>query len=128
MGQVSGKVAVVTGGASGIGEACSETLAREDGIAAEVVDPRTLVPLDRAGILASVAKTGRVVVADETPRSCGVAAELAAIIADEGFSSLKAPIKRVAIPDVPIPYTQAEEDYITPSAAGIVAAAREICR
>ena len=106
----------------------AETLAREDGIAAEVVDPRTLVPLDRAGILASVAKTGRVVVADETPRSCGVAAELAAIIADEGFSSLKAPIKRVAIPDVPIPYTQAEEDYITPSAAGIVAAAREICR
>jgi pyruvate dehydrogenase E1 component beta subunit len=97
------------------------------GISAEVVDPRTLVPLDHATILASVAKTGRVVVADETQRSCGVTAEIAAMIAEEGFSSLKGPIMRVAIPDVPIPFHKAEEDYITPTAAKIVAAARQLC-
>lgn len=99
-----------------------------DGISAEVVDPRTLVPLDKGAILASVAKTGRVVVADETQRSCGVTAEIAAIIAEEGFESLKAPIKRVAIPDVPIPYHASEEAYITPSVEGIVAAVNQICR
>jgi pyruvate dehydrogenase E1 component beta subunit len=99
-----------------------------DGIAAEVVDPRTLVPLDKSTILKSVAKTGRVVVADETQRSCGVTAEISAIIVEEGFESLKAPIKRVAIPDVPIPYHRSEEDYITPSVDGIIAAVKEICR
>jgi pyruvate/2-oxoglutarate/acetoin dehydrogenase E1 component len=98
------------------------------GISAEVVDPRTLVPLDKDLILRSVAKTGRVVIADETQRSCGVTAEFAAIIADEGFASLKAPIKRVAIPDVPIPYHQAEEDFVTPTAARIIDAVNEICR
>lgn len=104
----------------------AERLASE-GIDAEVVDPRTLVPLDKSTILDSVAKTGHVVIADETQRSCGVTAELAAIIADEGFESLKAPIKRVAIPDVPIPYHESEEAYITPSADGIVAAVKQIC-
>ncbi len=104
----------------------AERLASE-GIDAEVVDPRTLVPLDKSTILDSVAKTGHVVIADETQRSCGVTAELAAIIADEGFESLKAPIKRVAIPDVPIPYHESEEAYITPSADWIVAAVKQIC-
>ncbi len=105
----------------------AERLARS-GISAEVVDPRTLVPLDKHAILSSVAKTGRVVVADETQRSCGVTAELAAIIAEEGFWSLKAPVKRVAIPDVPVPYHEAEEDFITPTADRIVDAVNEICR
>lgn len=105
----------------------AETLARQHGISAEVVDPRTLVPLDRAAILDSVAKTGRAVVADESQLSCGVSAEIAAIIADEGFRFLKAPVKRVAIPNVPVPYAQLEEDYITPTAARIVAAVRQIC-
>lgn len=104
----------------------AETLARDHGISAEVVDPRTLVPLDKATILASVAKTGRVVVADESPKSCGITAELAAIIAEEGFDSLKAPIKRVAIPDVPIPYSKAQEDAVTPGPDDVVAAARAL--
>ena len=104
----------------------AESLASQ-GIQAEVVDPRTLVPLDKETILHSVAKTGRVVVADETQKSCGVAAEFAAIIAEEGFESLKAPVKRVAIPNVPIPYHQSEEDYVTPTAERIVEAARAIC-
>jgi acetoin:2,6-dichlorophenolindophenol oxidoreductase subunit beta len=104
----------------------AEALARE-GISAEVVDPRTLVPLDKATLLKSVAKTGRVVLADESQLNCGVAAELAAVIAEEGFAFLKAPIRRVGIPNVPVPYHQAEEDFITPTAAKIVAAARSVC-
>lgn len=106
----------------------AESLARESGISAEVVDPRTLVPLDKATILQSVAKTGRAVIADESQLSCGVASEIAAIIAEEGFASLRAPIKRVAIPNVPIPFSQSEEDYITPTAARIVQAVRQICK
>jgi pyruvate dehydrogenase E1 component beta subunit len=105
----------------------AEELAKA-GISAEVVDPRTLVPLDKETILKSVAKTGRAVIADETQLSCGVTAEFAAIIADEGFASLKAAVKRVAIPNVPIPYHEAEEDYITPTAARIVEAVNKICR
>jgi len=101
-------------------------LAREDGIEAEVVDPRTLQPLDKATILASVRKTGRVVVTDESHDCCGVAAGLAAIIADEGFAHLKAPVKRVSIPPVPVPYAQTMEDFITPLPARIVAAVREL--
>jgi pyruvate dehydrogenase E1 component beta subunit len=105
----------------------AETLAR-DGISAEVVDPRTLVPLDKATILQSIAKTGRAVIADESPLTCGVTAELAAVIAEDGFASLKAPVRRIGIPNVPVPYHQAEEDFITPTAEKIVTAVREICR
>jgi pyruvate/2-oxoglutarate/acetoin dehydrogenase E1 component len=99
----------------------------QQGISAEVVDPRTLVPLDKATILKSVAKTGRAVVCDESQLTCGVASELAAIIAEDGFHSLKAPIRRVAIPNVPVPYHQAEEEFITPTADKIVAAAKAVC-
>ena len=106
----------------------AETLASEHVIEAEVVDPRTLDPLDRETILASVRKTGRVVVTDESHDTCGVAAGLAAIIADEGFSSLKAPIKRVSTLPVPIPYAESMERYVTPRPDRIVAAAREIVR
>lgn len=104
----------------------AETLAREDGVQAEVVDPRTLQPLDKATILASVRKTGRVVVTDESHDYCGVAAGLAAIIADEGFDSLKAPIKRVSTLPVPVPYAQTMEDFVTPLPGRIVAAVREV--
>jgi pyruvate dehydrogenase E1 component beta subunit len=67
-----------------------------------------------------------VVVADESPLTCGVAAELAAVIVEHGFESLKAPIRRVGIPNVPIPYHEAEEDFITPTATKIIAAARSL--
>jgi pyruvate/2-oxoglutarate/acetoin dehydrogenase E1 component len=102
------------------------TLAQQ-GISVEVVDPRTLVPLDKATILKSVAKTGRAVVCDESQLTCGIASELAAIIAEDGFHSLKAPIRRVGIPNVPVPYHQAEEEFITPTADKIVAAAKAVC-
>jgi acetoin:2,6-dichlorophenolindophenol oxidoreductase subunit beta len=102
------------------------TLAQQ-GISVEVVDPRTLVPLDKATILKSVAKTGRAVVCDESQLTCGIASELAAIIAEDGFHSLKAPIRRVGIPNVPVPCHQAEEEFITPTADKIVAAAKAVC-
>jgi acetoin:2,6-dichlorophenolindophenol oxidoreductase subunit beta len=104
----------------------AETLAREAGINAEVVNVRTLQPLDKATILSSVRKTGRVVVTDESHDDCGVAAGLAAIIADEGFDLLKAPVRRVSIPPVPIPYAQTMEDFVTPSPERIVATVRQL--
>jgi pyruvate dehydrogenase E1 component beta subunit len=107
--------------------AAAEALAKE-GVSAEVVDPRTLEPLDTETLLASVKKTGRLVVTDESHDRCGVAAGLAAIMADTAFESLRAPIKRVAIPHVPVPYATSLEDYVTPTTDRIVEAARSLCR
>ena len=97
-----------------------------DGIDAEVVDPRTIVPLDRDAILASVARTGRVVVVDEGHLSGGVGAEIAATIAESVFDSLKAPIVRVATADVPIPFSPPLEEFVEPTVARIVSAARSL--
>jgi acetoin:2,6-dichlorophenolindophenol oxidoreductase subunit beta len=99
----------------------AEQLAREK-ISVEVVDPRTLVPFDLATVLASVEKTGRVVIADETHQSCGVAAEIAARIAESGFDKLKTAIRRVSTLDVPVPYSPPLEEHIGPTEARIVAA------
>ena len=103
--------------------AAAEGLARE-GIDVEVVDPRTLVPLDEAAILDSVRRTGRLVVVDECHLRCGVAAEIAALVSEKAFSHLKAPIRRVATADVPIPFNPAQEAFIEPSQARIEAAVR----
>jgi pyruvate dehydrogenase E1 component beta subunit len=105
--------------------AAAEALAKE-GVSAEVVDPRTLEPLDKNTLLASVKKTGRVVVTDESHDNCSVAAGLAAIIADEAFASLRGPIKRVTIPHVPVPFAVSLEDYVTPTAERIVEAVRSL--
>jgi pyruvate dehydrogenase E1 component beta subunit len=102
----------------------AEALASE-GIDVEVVDPRTLVPFDLDTIMASVEKTGRVVIVDETHQSCGVAAEIAARIVETGFDKLKGPIRRVATLDVPVPYSQPLEEYIGPSEERIARAIRE---
>ena len=96
----------------------------DEGISVEVVDPRTLVPLDEQTILASVGKTGRVVVTDETPRSCGVAAELLARIAERAWGALKAPPRRVTTPDVPIPFSEPLEAAVTPTTDKLVDAVR----
>jgi pyruvate dehydrogenase E1 component beta subunit len=101
-------------------------LLAQDGISAEVVDPRTIVPLDRDTILASVARTGRAVVVDEGHRSAGVGAELSAMIAEEVFDSLRAPVRRVATLDVPIPFSPALEAFVEPTLDKIVDAAREV--
>lgn len=106
--------------------AAAEILAREDGLDVEVVDVRTLQPLDRATLLASARKTGRVVVTDESPDTCGVAAGLAAIVADEAFAHLRAPIKRVSVVPVPVPYAETMEEFVIPRVERIVAAVREV--
>lgn len=95
----------------------------ENGIDAEVIDLRTLVPLDEQAILSSVRKTGRLVVVDESRDSGGAASHIAAIAADKAFSSLKAPIRRVNIPNVAIPYAPAAEARVLPNADRIAAAA-----
>jgi pyruvate dehydrogenase E1 component beta subunit len=105
--------------------AAAESLERE-GIEIEVIDPRTLVPFDRDAILASVARTGRVVIADETRLSCGVASEISAIIAEQGFAYLKAPILRVARPDAPVSASPLQEAAALPGAETIIAAIRTV--
>jgi acetoin:2,6-dichlorophenolindophenol oxidoreductase subunit beta len=95
-------------------------------ISVEVVDPRTLVPFDMATLMSSVEKTGRVVIVDETHQSCGVAAEIAARIAESGFDKLKAPVRRVATLDVPVPYSPPLEEYIGPREDRIIEAIRAV--
>jgi pyruvate/2-oxoglutarate/acetoin dehydrogenase E1 component len=89
------------------------------GISIEVVDPRTLYPLDKQTILQSVAKTGRLVVADDGYRFCSMASEIAATVAEEGFSFLKAPIRRITRPMVPVPHSIPLLQEVSPSATHI---------
>jgi len=105
--------------------AAAELLGAE-GIEAEVVDPRTLVPLDAATILESVARTGRLVVVDEGHLSCGVASEIAALVAEQAFDALLAPVRRVAVPDVPIPFSPVLEQELAPTPDRIADAARNL--
>ena len=105
--------------------AAADRLAAQ-GIEIEVIDPRTLVPLDKQAILRSVAKTGRLVVADETRLSCGVASEISAIVAEEGFPHLRAPIIRVARPNAPVSAAPTHESYVIPTADKIAAAVRRV--
>ena len=87
----------------------------EEDISVEVVDPRTVVPLDKATILASVEKTGRLVVVDPAHKSCSVASEISAMVAQEGFWTLQAPIQRVASLDVHFPFSPALEPLVFPN-------------
>jgi len=98
------------------------------GISIEVVDPRTLVPLDRDTIRNSVAKTGRLVVVDEACQTCSAASEILAIIVedDETFRRLKAPTKRVCGLDVPIPFSRPMEQYVVPDREKIAAAVNQV--
>jgi pyruvate/2-oxoglutarate/acetoin dehydrogenase E1 component len=105
--------------------AAADALGKE-GISAEVIDPRTLVPLDEETLLKSVAKTGRAVIVDNSHRIGSVASEIAAIIAEEGFAGLKSPILRVTTPQVHIPYSQALEPQLYPSKESIVSAVRRV--
>jgi pyruvate dehydrogenase E1 component beta subunit len=97
-----------------------------DGVSVEVIDPRTLSPLDMETILASVRKTSRAVVVQEAVRFCGLGAEIAATIADECFDFLDAPVKRVGAPFTPVPFAPVlEKDYL-PGKASIIGAVKEI--
>ena len=103
----------------------AEKLAAE-GIDVEVVDLRTLVPLDEDTILRSVGRTGRLVVVDECPLRCGFASEVSATVAEHGFDLLNAPIRRVTRAHVPVPYAASLEAEIVPDAAKIAAAVRAV--
>jgi len=98
----------------------------EQGISAEVLDPRTLVPLDVEAIVSSVQRTGRLVVADPAHRTCSAAAEISAIVAEEAFSSLTAPIVRVTTPDTQIPFSPALEKQLYPNRNSIADAVRRV--
>jgi pyruvate dehydrogenase E1 component beta subunit len=97
-----------------------------EGASVEVVDLRSLVPLDREAVLASVKKTGRLVTVHDANRFCGYGAELAAMVAEEAFEQLRAPVRRVAAPDAPVPFSQPQEQYYKPDAAQVAAALRSI--
>lgn len=103
---------------------CADILARE-GIEVEVVDPRTLVPLDRETILGSVRKTGRLVVVDEARDTCSFASHIAALAAEQAFDALRAPIRRVTVPDCAIPFAPVLERAVLPDAERIAQAVRD---
>src|SRR4051794_10459151 len=105
--------------------AAAEQLAA-DGVDAEVIDPRTLAPLDTATILQSVEKTGRLVVVDQSTRHGSAAAVIAAEVASEGFASLKAPVRLVTALDATIPYSQPMEEYLLPDETKIVEAVQQV--
>lgn len=103
----------------------AKTLQKE-GISVEIVDPRTLTPLDKQAIISSVKKTGRLVIVTEDCKTAGVSAEIAATVAEEAIDYLDAPIKRVAEPDTPIPFSPPLEQYVVPDEKAIIKAVKEV--
>jgi pyruvate dehydrogenase E1 component beta subunit len=99
---------------------------QERGISIEVIDPRTLVPLDKQAIIGSVKKTGRLVIMDEEPRTGSAAGEISAIVAEEAFDFLDAPIKRVCAPDTPVPFSPILEKFWVPDEEDLIKAVTEI--
>ena len=122
-----GKDVTIVSYSIGVGLAleAAETLAGE-GIDAEVIDLRTLRPLDKATVLASLAKTNRLIVAEEGWPTCSIASEIIAICMEEGFDDLDAPVLRVCNEDVPLPYAANLEHLALIDAPRIVAAARSV--
>jgi pyruvate dehydrogenase E1 component beta subunit len=116
---------VATGWTVGKALAAAEALAA-DGIHAEVIDPRTIEPLDTATILSSVQKTGRLVIADQSTRHGGASPVIAAEVAEHGFSSLKAPIAHVTAHDVTVPYSEPMEAFVLPDEHKIAGAVRQV--
>jgi pyruvate/2-oxoglutarate/acetoin dehydrogenase E1 component len=98
----------------------------KEGIDVEVVDPRTVAPLDKSAILESVKKTGRLLVADEGPKTCGMAGEIAAMVAEEGLYYLKAPVSRVCSPDTPVPFSPPLEKAYIPDEKNLLPAIRRL--
>jgi len=124
--RAGGDVTLVAFGATvAVALAAAEQLAKE-GTEAEVLDLRSLQPLDEAAILGSLEKTGRLVVVDESTPRCGIASDVAALCVDRGFDFLNAPVKRVTAPHTPVPFAAILEDAFRPSAEKVIAAVREM--
>jgi pyruvate dehydrogenase E1 component beta subunit len=98
----------------------------QDGIECELIDPRTISPLDEDAILESVEKTGRLVVVDEASPRCNMATDISALVAQKAFASLKAPIQMVTPPHTPVPFSDVLEDLYIPDVNKISAAVREV--
>ena len=98
----------------------------KDGVGCELIDPRTTSPLDEDTILESVEKTGRLVVVDEASPRCNMATDISALVAQQAFSALRAPIQMVAPPHTPVPFSPVLEDLYVPDAAKVAAAMREV--
>ena len=103
-------------------------LLEQSGISAEVIDPRTISPLDEDTIVRSAEKTGRAIVVDEGHQRYGVTAEIASVIADRAFYALDAPVKRMGAMDVPVPFSPALEDVTVPTPETVAQTARQLCR
>jgi pyruvate/2-oxoglutarate/acetoin dehydrogenase E1 component len=103
-------------------------LLAKDGIEAEVIDLRTLLPLDRGAIVASVKKTSKLLIVHEDTRTGGIAGEIAAVVCEDAFGHLDGPIARVTALDTPVPYSPPLEEYFLPSAEKVAAAARELAQ
>ena len=101
----------------------AELLAR-DGVSAEVLDLRSLQPLDEEAVLTTLGRTGRLVVVDEAPPRCGIASDVAALCVDKGFDLLNAPVRKVTAPHAPVPFSPLLEDVYVPTPEAVVAAAR----
>ena len=99
---------------------------QERNISIEVIDPRTLSPIDNNKICRSTRKTGRVIIVDESPPRCSIAADIAAMVSESTFDSLKAPVKRVTSPHSPVPLSPPLEEAYIPSVQRIIAAAEEL--
>ena len=99
---------------------------QQKGISMEVIDPRTLVPLDKQAIIDSVKKTGRLVIMSEEPKTGSAAGEISAIVAEEAFDFLDAPIKRVCAPDTPVPFSPVLEKFWMPDEEDLIKAVTEI--
>ena len=99
---------------------------QEKGISVEIVDPRSLVPLDKETILNSIKKTGRLITMTEDPKNGSAGSIISAMVAEEGFDLLDAPIKRVAAIDTPIPYGPPLEDFYVPQEEDLIKAVTEI--
>ena len=104
----------------------ADALAKQEGIEAEVIDLRTLLPLDEETILQSVKKTNKCLVVHEDTKTGGIAGEIAAIVMENAFEDLDGPVRRVTSLDTPVPYAPGLEDFFMPNACKVVAAAREL--
>lgn len=117
---------VALGRMVGLAEQAAKELSQENGIAVSVLDPRSLSPLDTDTILDSVAETGRAVIVDEATPICSMASEIASVIVSDGFSSLRAPVKKVTAPHTPVPASPQLEAAYTPSVPVIKDAVKSV--
>ena len=128
--KIEGDDVTIVATSSMVGESIkvADKLKEEQGIKAEVIDLRTLVPMDKTTVINSVKKTGRLVIVDEGIRRAGITAEIAALVTEEAFDFLDAPVKRLGNENTPIPFSPPLEDYVRPNADKIYKAVKKVLK